>query len=67
MNKSRRRITGWFEHGPRGVGILTDVEDLWVLEVEDFDTKLLGNLVTAEGVLVGFDRLKVDWIGDANV
>ena len=65
MNNSRRRVTGRLNHGPRGVGILTDTGVLWVLQDEDLDPDLLGKQVTAEGILVGFDQIKVDWIGEA--
>ena len=64
-NGKRRRLSGRLDHGPRGLTILTDAGDLWVLEQEDVDSDLLGRLVIAEGVLVGLDRLKVDWIGQA--
>ncbi len=65
MNNSRRRVTGRLDHGPRGLGILTAAGDLWVVETEHFDPDLLGVQVTAEGVVAGLDRLKVDWIGEA--
>ena len=64
-NGKRMRLSGRLDHGPRGLTILTDAGDLWVLEQEDVDSDLLGRLVIAEGVLVGLDRLKVDWIGQA--
>ena len=66
MNSSRRRVTGHLDHGPRGLSIRTDAGDLWVLQHEDLDSDLLGKVVTAEGMTVGYDRLKVDWIGEAH-
>lgn len=50
-------------HGGRGFNILTDAGNLWVLDRDDVDPDLIGQRVTAEGTLVGFDRLTVDWIG----
>ena len=62
-NGKRRRLSGRLDHGPRGLTILTDAGDLWVLENDEIDTDLIGQMVTAEGMLVGLDRLKVEWIG----
>ena len=63
----RKRITGFLELGPRRLQLVTHAGDRWSLECEDFDVDLIGPEVTAEGVLVGLDRLKVDWIGEALV
>lgn len=62
---SRRRVTGTLNHGSRGLNILADSGDLWILDHDDVDQNLLGQRVTAEGTLVGYDRLKLDWIGEA--
>jgi hypothetical protein len=61
----RRRITGILDLTPRGLSIVTDSGDRWILDREEFDADLLGRQVIAEGVLAGIDRLTVDWIGDA--
>jgi hypothetical protein len=47
------------------MSIRTDAGNLWILQDENLDSGLLGKQVTAEGVLIGYDRLKVDWIGEA--
>jgi hypothetical protein len=65
MNSSRRRITGKLDHCPRGLAITTGAGDLWVLEHDDMEADLIGQLVTAEGVTIGYDRLRVEWIGEA--
>jgi len=63
MNSNRKRISGRLEHLPRGYAIVTDAGDHWVLEdVEPADDHF-GNEVTVEGEVVGFDSLRVDWIG----
>lgn len=63
-SRSRRmRIGGVLSHGSRGLNILTDAGDLWVIDCEDADPSLLGRRVTAEGIQVGYDRLHVEWIG----
>lgn len=59
----RKRVSGVVTHGGRGFNILTDAGNLWVLDRDDVDPDLIGQRVTAEGTLVGFDRLTVDWIG----
>jgi cytochrome c-type biogenesis protein CcmE len=60
----RKRVTGLLELGARRLQLVTDAGDRWTLDYEDVNPDLVGQLVTAEGVLVGMDRLKVDWIGD---
>lgn len=61
----RKRITGRLDLGPRGLNLLTDAGDLWVLDRDDFDSDLIGRVVVAEGTLTGLDRLRVDWLGEA--
>jgi len=61
--KTRKRISGVLSLGARGLNILTDAGDLWVLDRDDFDPDLIGQRVTAEGTLAGYDRLNLDWIG----
>ena len=60
----RKRLSGRLEVGPRGFNVLTDAGDLWVLDRDEFDNCLIGRHVVAEGVLIGFDRLQVDWLGE---
>jgi len=43
------------------LAIITDVGDHWVLE--GCDPPNFVSIVTVEGVLIGMDRLRVDWIG----
>ena len=60
----RKRVSGVLKHGGRGLNILTDAGDLWVIDQEDIDPNLLGRRVTAEGTQAGYDRLKIEWIGE---
>lgn len=62
----RKRVSGVLKHGGRGLNILTDAGDLWVIDREDVDPELLGQRVTAEGTQSGYDRLLVEWIGEAH-
>ncbi|MCW1402872.1 DUF5818 domain-containing protein [Novosphingobium sp. MW5] len=63
-NSRRKRVSGVLSHGGRGLNILTDAGDLWVIDREDVDPDLLGRRVTAEGVQAGYDRLVIEWIGE---
>ena len=63
MNTNRKRISGRLEHLPRGFAIVTEAGDHWVLYDFEPDNDQIGEEVTAEGEIVGFDRLKVDWLG----
>lgn len=63
MNTNRKRISGRLEHLPRGFAIVTKAGDHWVLDDFEPDNEQIGEEVTAEGEIVGFDRLKVDWLG----
>ena len=65
LNRGRKRVTGTLERGPRGLVIVTEGGDRWVLEIQDSAPALLGKQVTAEGSLAGYDRLSVDWLGEA--
>lgn len=60
----RRRITGLLELAPRNLHIVTDAGDRWVIDCDEFDADLIGRQVTVDGLLVGLDRLRVDWIGE---
>jgi len=46
--------------------ITTPENELWVLDTNDYDPELIGRTVIAEGVIAGYDRLTLDWIGEAN-
>lgn len=63
MNTNRRRISGRLEYVPRGIAVVTDAGDHWVLEDYAPSSDEFGQEVTAEGVVVGLDRLKVEWLG----
>lgn len=63
MNTNRKRISGRLEHLPRGAAIVTDAGDHWVLESYEPSNDAIGFEVTAEGIVVGFDRLRVEWLG----
>ena len=66
LTGKRRRITGLLEQGTRSLQLVTDSGDRWSLDCEEFDFDLIGQKVTAEGVLVGLDRLKIYWMGDSS-
>jgi len=37
-----------------------------VLDQRDVDPNLVGKNVTAEGTLIGIERLRADWIGETS-
>lgn len=61
----RKRGSGVLGHCRRGLNILTDAGDLWVIDREDVDPNLLRCKVTAEDTQAGYDWLEVEWIGEA--
>ena len=63
MSTNRKRISGRLEQLPRGYAIVTDTGDHWVLDDFEPDNDQIGEEVTAEGQIVGLDRLQVDWLG----
>lgn len=63
-NNRRKRVSGVLNDGSRGLNIVTDAGDLWVIDREEVDPDLIGSRVTAEGVQTGYDRLQVEWIGE---
>lgn len=63
MNTNWKRISGRLENLPRGAVIVTDAGDHWVLEGYEPSNDDFGFEVTAEGIVVGLDRLRVEWLG----
>lgn len=63
MNTNRKRISGRLEHVPRGISLVTDAGDHWILEDFEPSNDDIGFEVTAEGIVVGLDRLQVEWLG----
>jgi hypothetical protein len=63
MNTNRKRISGGLKHLPRGAAIVTDAGNHWVLDGYEPSNEDFGFEVIAEGIVVGFDRLRVEWLG----
>ncbi|GAY22990.1 hypothetical protein SFOMI_3552 [Sphingobium fuliginis] len=51
--------------GQRGLILTTNEDDVWILERNESGDEHVGNKVIVEGVVSGFDRLRIDWIGSA--
>lgn len=66
MNSNRKRVSGRLELSPRGAAIVTDAGDLWVLEGCEPSNDDIGFEVTAEGIVIGLDRLRVEWLGQVH-
>ena len=63
MSTNRKRISRRLEHVPRGYALVTAAGDHWILEDFEPSNDNIGVEVTAEGVVVGLDRLRVEWLG----
>ena len=65
LSGSRKRVVGILSHGQRGLILTTNEDEVWILERDESGDNLVGSKVIVEGVVTGFDRLRVDWIGSA--
>lgn len=65
MSGSRKRVSGLLSRGRRGLFLMTDDSELWVIDTDEDVTRLLGQRVVLEGAPIGLDRLRADWIGFA--
>ena len=65
MSGSRKRVAGILSHGQRGLILTTNEDEVWILERDESGDDLVGSKVIVKGVVTGFDRLRVDWIGSA--
>lgn len=63
MNTNRKRISGRLEYVSRGIALVTNAGDHWILEDFEPSNDDIGFEVTAEGIVVGLDRLQVEWLG----
>lgn len=63
VSGSRKRVSGMLSRGPRGLILIADDSQLWVIDTDDEITGLVGRRVLVEGAVAGFDRLKADWVG----
>lgn len=65
MNMNRKRVTGRLEQVARGFAVITEAGDHWILEDFEPSNDNIGFEVTAEGIVVGLDRLRVEWLGSS--
>lgn len=65
MSGPRKRVVGILSQGQRGLILTTNEDEIWILERDESGDDLVGSKVIVEGVVSGFDRLRVDWIGSA--
>jgi hypothetical protein len=65
LSSSRKRVVGILSRGQRGLILTTNENDVWILERDESGDEHVGNKVIVEGVVSGFDRLRIDWIGSA--
>jgi hypothetical protein len=65
MKGARVRVSGRLGQAVRGPILTTADGSVWVLEADAIKDRSAGELVTVEGVVIGLDKLKVDWVGVA--
>ena len=63
MSDSRKRVMGNLSRGQRGLILTTNQNEIWILERDESAAEFVGSKVIVEGVVIGFDRLRIDWIG----
>jgi hypothetical protein len=63
VDAGRVRASGILDRGARGLLLTTADAKLWVIECDLQIEPLIGHNVTVEGMIIGFDRLRADWIG----
>jgi hypothetical protein len=63
LNQTRKRVAGILSRAKRGLVLTTTEEHVWNLGTEEnYDGHVEGKVIV-DCVVVGLDRLKVDWIG----
>ena len=65
LSGSRKRVVGILSHGQRGLLLTTNEDEVWILERDESGDDLVGSKVIVDGVVTGFARRRVDWIGTA--
>jgi hypothetical protein len=63
---TRYRLEGLLESSARGLVLRIDDGGIWALDSDASADPHVGRRVTVEGVRSGFDRIDVDWIGEAS-
>jgi hypothetical protein len=63
---TRYRLEGLLESSARGLVLRIDDGGIWALDTDASAERHVGLRVTVEGVRSGFDRIDVDWIGEAS-
>jgi hypothetical protein len=61
----RHRLTGQLMNSVRGLLLKIDDGDIYALDADPDARTLLGHRVTVEGLRSGFDRIEVQWMGQA--
>ena len=63
VSSGRIRVSGMLSRGRRGMILTTKDDEVWIVEGEEAAGDLIGAAVVVEGVVVGIDRVRADWIG----
>lgn len=62
---TRYRLEGVLDFSARGWVLRMDDGGIWALDTDSQADRHIGRRVTIEGVRSGFDRVDVEWIGEA--
>lgn len=63
---ARYRLEGLLLDSRRGPVLQMDDGGVWALDTDADVSLMLGQRVTIEGIRSGFDRLDVEWMGQAD-
>lgn len=66
MSADRVRMVGKLSLGRRGLMLSTKDEAIWIVDSAEPADHFIGAQIVLEGVIVGLDRVRADWIGNSS-
>jgi hypothetical protein len=61
----RKRLSGQLSQGARSLILTTTDGEDWIVDADEIDLSLVGQLVKLEGLTTRHGRIRADWIGAA--
>ena len=65
MSGVRKRLSGELVQGARSLILTTPEGDAWIVDTEEVDPSLIGQVVKIEGIATRPGRIRADWVGAA--
>ena len=65
MSSVRKRLSGQLSQGARSLILTTTDGEAWIVDADEIDPALVGQLVKLEGLATRQGRIHADWIGAA--